>query len=100
MALTSSQVDSTDFETIHAKLLDGAVVEIRELDTFWSSDAETQRIIGNMRLAFILVNHREPGAPEPVATHCALVTLEQARTLLADGATWYGSPAADPRSQS
>ncbi len=91
------QVDSTDFETVLAKLLDGAVVEIRELDTVWSKDTETQRIISNLRLAFILEREREPGAKEPPATHCAIVTVEQARTLLAAGAKWYGAAAADPR---
>lgn len=80
-----------------ARLLEGAVVEIRELDALWSGDLETRRIIGNMRLAFILERAREPGASEPSATHCAIVTVDQARTLLAAGATWFGSADEDPR---
>ncbi len=93
------QVDSTDFETILARLLEGAVVEIRELDALWSGDPETRRIISNMRLAFILDRAREPGAgaKEPRATHCAIVTVEQSRRLLDAGATWFGSAEADPR---
>jgi hypothetical protein len=91
------QVDSTDFDTMLAKLLEGAVVEIRELDALWSGDLETRRIIGNMRLAFILERAREHGAKEPTATHCAIVTVVQARILLAAGATWFGCAEADPR---
>jgi hypothetical protein len=90
-------VDSTDFETVLAKLRSGAVVEVRELDAVWSGDAESKRIIANMRLAFVLERERELGAKEPKATHCAIVTTEQARTLLAAGATWHGSAEADPR---
>jgi hypothetical protein len=95
--MTSARVDSTDFETVLAKLHEGAVVEIRELDVVWSDDPETQRLISNMRLAFILVHERATGAAEPPATHCAIVTFVQARTLLAAGATWHGSAEADPR---
>ncbi len=95
--VTPRRVDSTDFETVLAKLLEGAVVEIRELSRVWSNEPETQRIIDNMRLAFILEQERGPSGRTPQATHCTIVTLEQARTLLAAGATWYGSAEADPR---
>jgi hypothetical protein len=97
--LSIGQVDSTDFETMLAKLLEGAVVEIRELDALWSGDLETRRIISNMRLAFILECAREPDAKEPSATHCAIVTVDQARTLLAAGATWFGSAEGHPLTQ-
>jgi hypothetical protein len=90
-------VESTNYETILAKLHAGAVVEVREIGNVWSNDPETQRIIGSMRLAVVLAYERAPGFREPPVTHCALVTAEQARTLIATGATWYGSAEANPR---
>ncbi len=93
----TDRVDSTDFETVLAKLLGGAIVEVRELDDVWSNDAETRRIISNTRLAFVLASKRDTETDEPRATHCAIVTVEQARMLLANGATWRGSATADPR---
>jgi hypothetical protein len=86
-----------DLESIVAKLHEGAVAEVRELDTVWSRDVETQRLIVNLRLALILARERQPDENEPKATHGAIVTTEQARMLLIAGARWLGSTEADPR---
>ena len=90
-------MEAADYETMLVKLNAGAVVEIRELDVEWSSDVETRRIIAKTRLAFVLEHARARGGREPRPTHCAIVTVERARTLLGAGATWLGTAAADPR---
>jgi hypothetical protein len=51
-------MESTDYETVLAKLHHGAVVEIRELDSVWSTNLHSQRVISNLRLAFVLAHER------------------------------------------